>query len=110
MQNDGSQSDVAECVFRSVRGAGGYQMFGTTPMPIFDRTQSQTYLRELMVLCRSGDLVKFQPVRRESYDAHLAAVERTTFEPVIRPVRFGLHAFEQDMDGYNASLIAARST
>ena len=33
----------------SVRGAGGYQMFGITPMPIYDPKQEISYLRDFMI-------------------------------------------------------------
>jgi urea carboxylase len=36
------------CIY-SVRGAGGYQMFGITPMPIFDPEQKTSYLKDFMV-------------------------------------------------------------
>jgi urea carboxylase len=36
------------CIY-SVRGAGGYQMFGITPMPIFDPEQKTSYLSDFMV-------------------------------------------------------------
>ena len=45
------------CIY-SVRGAGGYQMFGITPMPIFDPEQKTSYLRDFMVFFRPGDIVK----------------------------------------------------
>lgn len=37
------------CIY-SVRGAGGYQMFGITPMPIYDPTQTTSYLKDCGVL------------------------------------------------------------
>ena len=55
------------CIY-SVRGAGGYQMFGITPMPIFDPEQKTSYLRDFMVFFRPGDIVKFKPIGREEYD------------------------------------------
>jgi urea carboxylase len=36
------------CIY-SVRGAGGYQMFGITPMPIYDPKQEVSYLRDFMI-------------------------------------------------------------
>ena len=36
------------CIY-SVRGAGGYQMFGITPMPIYDPEQKISYLPRLHV-------------------------------------------------------------
>ena len=50
------------CIY-SVRGAGGYQMFGITPMPIYDPKQEIGYLRESMTFFRPGDIVALQAGR-----------------------------------------------
>ena len=52
------------CIY-SVRGAGGYQMFGITPMPIYDPNQEISYLRDFMVFFRPGDIVKWKPIDRD---------------------------------------------
>jgi urea carboxylase len=91
------------CIY-SVRGAGGYQMFGITPMPIFDSSQTTSYLRDFMVFFRPGDIVKFKPITRETYDAAVEAVDKGTFTPPIREVTFDLREFQQDIDGYNSKL------
>jgi urea carboxylase len=92
------------CIY-SVRGAGGYQMFGITPMPIYDPAQTVSYLRDFMILFRPGDIVQFRRVDREGYDAAVEAVDGGRFEPVIRKVRFSLADFLADPDGTNASLL-----
>lgn len=92
------------CIY-SVRGAGGYQMFGITPMPIYDPNQKVSYLRDNMCLFRPGDIVKFKPIDRDAYDATLAAVEANTYEPVIRDCAFSLSDFNRDIDGTNAKLM-----
>ena len=61
------------CIY-SVRGAGGYQMFGITPMTIYDPTQTTSYLRDFLVFFKPGDIVKWKPIDRDEYDATLAAV------------------------------------
>lgn len=91
------------CIY-SVRGAGGYQMFGITPMPIFDSSQTTSYLRDFMVFFRPGDIVKFKPITREAYDAAVEAVDKGTFTPPIREVTFDLREFQKDIDGYNSKL------
>lgn len=91
------------CIY-SVRGAGGYQMFGITPMPIFDPTQQTSYLRDFMVFFRPGDIVKFKPVDRDGYDTAVEEVDRKLFSPPIREMRFDLREFSKDIDGYNAAL------
>jgi len=94
------------CVY-SVRGAGGYQMFGITPMTIFDPTQKTNYLRDFMVFHKPGDIVKFTPIDREEYDHILGEVEANRYEPKIRNVEFDLAAFNADMKGVNAKLMGA---
>src|ERR1700716_1211553 len=94
------------CIY-SVRGAGGYQMFGITPMPIFDPTQTTSYLRDFMAFFRPGDIVKFTPIGRQAYDQAVEDVERGRFAPPIREVEFDLTEFQKDIPAYNARLEGA---
>ena len=91
------------CIY-SVRGAGGYQMFGITPMPIFDPEQQISYLREFMVFFKPGDIVKFKPIGREEYEQCVAAVEHGKFWPKTSAVKFDLREFQQDINTYNTRL------
>jgi len=91
------------CIY-SVRGAGGYQMFGITPMPIYDPDQKISYLRDFMCLFRPGDIVKWKPIDRLAYDAAVADVEAGRFSPLIRDVSFSLTEFNLDNDAYNRKL------
>lgn len=91
------------CIY-SVRGAGGYQMFGITPMPIYDPNQEIPYLRDFMCLFKPGDIVKFTPIDRDAYDQTVADVEAGRFQPLMRDVEFSLDTFSEDIDGYNAKL------
>jgi urea carboxylase len=94
------------CIY-SVRGAGGYQMFGVTPMPIYDPSQKVNYLTDEMCLFKPGDIVKWKPVTRDQYDAAIEAVDENRFEPGIRPASFSLTEFNKDMAGTNAKLMEA---
>ena len=94
------------CIY-SVRGAGGYQMFGITPMPIYDPQQTVAYLRDFMILFNPGDIVKFRPIEREEYEAIEAEVTAGRFAPRIRPVTFSLDAFHTDPAASNAALLEA---
>ncbi|MGJ4860236.1 5-oxoprolinase subunit B family protein [Labrys sp. La1] len=91
------------CIY-SVRGAGGYQMFGITPMPIFDPEQKTGYLRDFMVFFRPGDIVKFKPIGRDEHDAIAADVASGRYAPQMHEVTFDLREFQNDIDGYNARL------
>jgi urea carboxylase len=91
----------------SVRGAGGYQMFGITPVPIYDPSQKIKHLKDFMCLFRPGDIVKWKPIDRAEYDATVAAVEKGKFNLKMKDVTFDLAEFKKDMDGYNAKLMGA---
>src|SRR5882762_6410531 len=91
------------CIY-SVRGAGGYQMFGITPAPIFDPAQALPYFKDFMCLFRPGDIVKFKPIDRDAYDGALKQVETGTFNLRIRPVAFAMKKFLADPAGYNHQL------
>ena len=92
------------CIY-SVRGAGGYQMFGVTPLPIYDPAQQPAHLRGFMILFNPGDIVRFRPIDRAEYDATEAAVAAGSFQPKLRPVSFSLAAFQHDPDQYNRALL-----
>ena len=92
------------CIY-SVRGAGGYQMFGITPAPIYDPAQKLPYLRDFMVFFRPGDIVKWKPISRDEYERDVKAVEAGAFDLTIRPVNFSLKAFHSDPSGYSRSLV-----
>ncbi|MFK8076440.1 MAG: allophanate hydrolase subunit 1 [Granulosicoccus sp.] len=94
------------CIY-SVRGAGGYQMFGITPMPIYDPQQQTSYLKDFMVFFRPGDIVKWKPIDRQEYDQTVADVDAGRFQPRIGNVVFDLDAFNKDIDGTNAKLLEA---
>lgn len=96
------------CIY-SVRGAGGYQMFGVTPAPIFDPQQQLPYLKDMMVFFKPGDIVKFKAIDRQQYDEAIKQVEQGTFNLQIKPVVFDLHAFLKSPEQYNQQLLGATS-
>ncbi|PML81927.1 5-oxoprolinase subunit B family protein [Enterovibrio norvegicus] len=92
------------CIY-SVRGAGGYQMFGVTPLTIFDPSQKISYLNDFMVFFKPGDIIKYVPVDHAEFDRITAAIEDGTYQPNIHSVCFSLDEFEADMPAYNRSLL-----
>ncbi|RMC92773.1 carboxyltransferase domain-containing protein [Aquitalea palustris] len=91
------------CIY-SVEGAGGYQMFGITPAPIYDPAQSQPYLADSMVLFRPGDIVRFKPIQQQQYEEAIQAVADGSFQLDIFPVRFSLPEFLANPQAYQQSL------
>ena len=91
----------------NARNSATSQMFGITPIPIFDPEQKVSYLRDFMVFFRPGDIVKFRSIGREEYDQTVADVEAGRFAPPMSDVTFDLTEFQKDIDGYNAKLEGA---
>ncbi|UOO89731.1 allophanate hydrolase subunit 1 [Vitreoscilla massiliensis] len=96
------------CIY-SVRGAGGYQMFGVTPAPIYDPEQTLPYLKEMMVFFRPGDVVKFKPINRQEYDIAMEQVAAGTFDLTVKNIVFNLHEFLANPHQYNQQLIGAQA-
>ncbi len=92
------------CIY-SVRGAGGYQMFGVTPAPIFDPAQSLPYLKDMMVFFKPGDIVKWKPIDRAEYDRITHEVVAGTYQLPMHSVTFSLRAFLVNPDSYNQELL-----
>lgn len=93
----------------SVRGAGGYQMLGIAPAPIFDPEQKLADFADFMVLFRTGDIVKYRPIDEAEYKSIQAEVEAGTYRYKQAPVRFSLAEALVDPDGYNRTLLEALS-
>ena len=91
----------------SVRGAGGYQMLGITPAPIFDPEQKLADFADFMVLFRTGDIVKYRPVEEAEYRRIQAEVEAGEFRYRQAPVTFSLADALADPEGYNRTLLEA---
>ena len=92
------------CIY-SVRGAGGYQMFGITPVPIYDPDQALPDFADFVCFFRPGDIVKFTQISRERYDELLKEVEAGTVSIRQRPTTFNLRDFAADPEGYNERLL-----
>jgi len=94
------------CIY-SVRGAGGYQMFGVAAAPIFDPAQRLADFADFMVFFRPGDLVKFRPVDEAEYRRIKDEVAAGTFRYRQAPVTFDLTAALADPEGYNREILEA---
>ncbi|MGR7025634.1 5-oxoprolinase subunit B family protein [Geodermatophilus sp. URMC 62] len=92
------------CIY-SVRGAGGYQMFGVTPAPIFDPAQTLPDFADFMVFFRPGDIVKFRPVDEDEYHRIREEVSAGRFRFRQQPFRFSLDEFHADPDAYNRTVL-----
>lgn len=92
------------CIY-SVRGAGGYQMFGIAAAPIFDPAQRLPDFRDFMVFFKPGDIVKFRPIDETEYRAIQAEVDAGTYTYRQAPVSFDLQRALADPVAYNKEIM-----
>ncbi|WP_285734790.1 carboxyltransferase domain-containing protein [Nocardiopsis sp. ATB16-24] len=95
----------AFAVVYPVRGAGGYQLFGLAPAPVFDRTQRLADFEDGIVFPRPGDILRYRSIDRSEFDAIRDEVERGTFRYRIREFEFAPAHFLTDPDGVNAQIL-----
>jgi len=94
------------CIY-SVRGAGGYQMFGVAAAPIFEPSQRLPDFEDFMVFFKPGDIVKFKPVDEAEYRRIQSEVEAGTFSYRQSPILFDLGAALAQPNEYKVSLLEA---
>lgn len=92
------------CIY-AVRGAGGYQMMGITPVPIFDPEKKGQHMNNDMVFFRPGDIVKFKSIGREEYDQYVASAEAGTLSLNIKELDFCTEEFLKNPVAYNQKLL-----
>ncbi|MDV8070742.1 carboxyltransferase domain-containing protein [Rhodococcus sp. IEGM 1366] len=94
-------------VIYSVRGAGGYQMFGIAAAPVFAPDSPLPDFQESPVLFRAGDIVKFKPVDENEYNAIQTECENGTFRYKRAQIEFDLARWAADPDAYNSDVLEA---
>ncbi|MGN2299613.1 5-oxoprolinase subunit B family protein [Micrococcus luteus KDCGSN] len=91
-------------VIYSVRGGGGYQMFGVAAAPIYDSAAQNPDFTDTMVLFRPGDIVVFRPVNQDEYEHIQTQVDAGRFHYRMTDVEFDMAASLADPEGYNARI------
>lgn len=92
------------CIY-SVRGAGGYQMFGIAAAPIFDPERKLPDFAAEMVFFRPGDIVRFRPIDEAEYTAIQTEVEAGSFRYRIVGVDFDIDKALADSASYSTALL-----
>lgn len=95
----------AFAVVYPVRGAGGYQMFGMAPAPVFDLSQSLPDFAEEIIFPKANDVLRYRAIDRPEYDAIRAEVEAGTFRYRTREAEFEPAALLADPDAVNRELL-----
>ncbi|WP_047865727.1 5-oxoprolinase subunit B family protein [Rubrobacter aplysinae] len=92
-------------VIYPVQGAGGYQLFGTAPGPVFDPKEELPDFRDSIIFPRPTDIFKFRRIEREEYDRIRGEVESGTFEYHKRPFTFQGDRALADPKSYNEEIL-----
>lgn len=93
----------------SVQGAGGYQLFGRTPLEVLDVDQGLSAFEESIVLPNPGDIFNFRRIDREEYDAIREEVEENEYEYNIETAEFAPEEFFEAPHEYNQRLLEVRN-
>ena len=95
----------AFAVVYPVRGAGGYQLFGMAPAPVFDGPQTLPDFQSSMVFPRASDIFRYRAIDQAEFDQVRGAVERGTFRYRVREFAFRPAEFLADPDAVNNELL-----
>lgn len=76
-----------------VRGPGGYQLFGITPVAVYDPTRKLVDLADRYILAKPGDRWKLRPIEMDEFLAIRKEVEAGTYryrivEQQLEPARY----------------------
>jgi len=86
------------CIYPD-RTPGGYQIFGMSPMPIWDPTQRLAAFRDSLALFKPGDRVRFVPIDREEHDYIGGKVADGSYKhPDVGYQRFSIDAYHAWID------------
>ncbi|SIR62960.1 urea carboxylase [Haladaptatus litoreus] len=88
-----------------VKGAGGYQLFGRTPVEVLDVEQELADFEESMVLPNPGDIINFRKIDRREYDEIRNEVEDGTYEYDIGHIDFRPEEFFEHPQQYNEEIL-----
>jgi len=69
----------AFAVIYPVQGAGGYQLFGVAPAPIFDRDQTLPDFKDSLIFPQQGDIFRFRSITENEFGSIRDQVENHTF-------------------------------
>lgn len=95
----------AFAVVYPVRGAGGYQLFGIAPAPVFDLAQRLPDFADDIAFPRPSDVLRYRAIDRDEYDRTRAEVEAGRFRYRIREAELVPAELLADPDAVNARLL-----
>jgi urea carboxylase len=87
-----------------VRGPGGYQLMGQTPLPLYDPEGRLTDLRETRILAMPGDRWKLRPIDLDEFQAIRTEVDNGTYRYRIVEQEFQPARYFEDPENYLSRL------
>ncbi|GED66943.1 allophanate hydrolase [Brevibacillus reuszeri] len=87
-------------VIYPVQGAGGYQLYGIAPAPIYQKEQTLPDFKESMVFPQQGDIFRYRSINREEYDDIRKQVENGTFSYQKQEFTFTPKEVLADLDSF----------
>lgn len=91
-------------VIYPVQGAGGYQLYGRTPIEVLDVDQRLPDFRDSIVFPDPGDILNYRPIDRKEYDEIRERVEDGSYEYTKAAVEFTPEEFFEAPREYNEEL------
>ncbi|EMT53433.1 MULTISPECIES: 5-oxoprolinase subunit B family protein [Brevibacillus] len=95
----------AFAVIYPVQGAGGYQMYGIAPAPIYQKEQTLPDFRDSMVFPQQGDIFRYRSITREEYDQIRSEVENGTFVYRKKDFSFTPQEVLEDPDAFSEMVL-----
>ncbi|MGG4494832.1 5-oxoprolinase subunit B family protein [Brevibacillus reuszeri] len=92
-------------VIYPVQGAGGYQLYGIAPAPIYQKEQTLPDFKESMVFPQQGDIFRYRSINREEYDDIRKQVENGTFSYQKKEFTFTPKEVLADLDSFAENVI-----
>ncbi|USG63362.1 carboxyltransferase domain-containing protein [Brevibacillus ruminantium] len=95
----------AFAVIYPVQGAGGYQMYGIAPAPIYQKEQTLPDFQDSIVFPKQGDIFRYRSVTRDEYDEIRRQVEDGTFVYRKKDFSFTPKEVLEDPDSFSEMVL-----
>lgn len=87
-------------VIYPVQGAGGYQLYGIAPAPIYQKDQTLFDFQESIVFPKQGDIFRYRSIGAEEYQAIREQVEDGSFVYHKKEIQFTPGEVLADLEGF----------
>lgn len=87
-------------VIYPVQGAGGYQLYGIAPAPIYQKDQTLFDFQESIVFPKQGDIFRYRSIGEEEYQAIREQVEDGSFVYHKKEIQFTPGEVLADLEGF----------